>query len=212
MTRWITGSQRSGNGLAWAVAIGIIVLVTAGIAIPLVSVGTSIHVPSPSVFTEPAANNPAPTTPQPNTSTPSRHISYLAVPGLRTGLAHISKLAPGARYALVRIAATSLIATARLPNGNSKEIILSPTGTFVESGTATGGRAIPLSQIRPPAIARIIAGMRARFHVPVSRIDYIVLSTPPGLPAQWIVFSKAPGHPGYTATLSGTRLARLPGS
>jgi len=41
------------------------------------------------------------------------------------------------------------------------------------------------------------------------RIDYMVISSPPGLPTQWIVFSKAPSHPGFAATLSGASLHRL---
>jgi hypothetical protein len=113
--------------------------------------------------------------------------------------------------ALVHISSESLIATTGQPNGKAKEIVLVPTGTFTVSGPASGQRLIPLSQVRPRAVARILAAMRTRFHVPVRTIDYIVLSTPPGAPTQWIVFSKAPGHPGFTATLSGTRLARLPG-
>ena len=46
-------------------------------------------------------------------------------------------------------------------------------------------------------------------HVPASRIDYMVISSPPGLAPQWIVFSKAPSHPGFAATLSGAGLHRI---
>jgi hypothetical protein len=52
--------------------------------------------------------------------------------------------------------------------------------------------------------------MRTRFHVPSSRIDYIVLSSPAGLAIHWILFTKAPSHAGYSASLSGGHLVRLP--
>ena len=51
--------------------------------------------------------------------------------------------------------------------------------------------------------------MGRRFHVPARRIDYMVISSPQGLPAQWILFTKAPSHPGFGATLGGARLHRL---
>ena len=53
--------------------------------------------------------------------------------------------------------------------------------------------------------------MHARFHVPASRIDYMVISSPPGLSPHWIIFSKAPARHGYSATLGGANLAQLPG-
>ena len=53
--------------------------------------------------------------------------------------------------------------------------------------------------------------MHARFHVRASRIDYMVISSPPGLSPHWIIFSKAPARHAYSATLGGANLAPLPG-
>jgi hypothetical protein len=192
-----------------------VLVVIAAVLVPLINLGSTFHIPS---VTPPP--NP-PTTPAPaQTSTARQHTSaaqphqppsYLTASGLRAGLARIARLAPRARLAEVRVAADSLIASAGLPSGKTKEVVLQPTGTFVISEPSTGERFLPISQIKPSAVARIVAGMRARFHVPVDRIDYIVLSSPVGVPTQWITFTKAPGHPGFAATLGGTQLARLPG-
>ena len=206
----VTSSSRfSGSGLRWLI-IGITtIVVIVAVAIPVISVSNTLHDVTP-LFQH---NTPAPTTQSaaPTNSQPAHQASYLTTPGLRAGLARIAHTAPGAKVALVRIAEDSLSATVKLPNGNIKELIFNGAGSFTVSIPTLGERAIPISQVRPRAIARIIAGMRARFHVPARRIDYIVLSTPSGVPSQWIVFSTAPGHPGYTATLDGTKLARLPG-
>ena len=209
----VSESRRSGSGLRWAIIAGTTLIIIAAVAIPVISVSNTIHNVN-GLFSH-SGNTPAPTTPTgtpapPSGTKPAKPVSYLTTPGLRAGLARIAHMAPGARVALVRIAEGTLSATVKLPNGNIKELIFAPTGTFTVSVPTLGERAIPLSQISPRAVARLIAGMRARFHVPVSRIDYIVLSTPPGVPTQWVVFSKAPGHPGYTARLNGSGLARLP--
>jgi len=193
------------------VSLGLLIVIAAVVVPVAVVSNSSVQVPS---FA------PVITTSQPSTATtagkkaaPAPHAatSYLTLAGLRAGLAHIARLAPGARLTIVRVAADSLSADAALPHGRNKEIIFEPTGTFVVSGPSTGERPIPMSQIRPTAVTRIVAEMRRRFRVPANRIDYIVLSSPTGAPTQWITFTKAPSHPGFAASLDGTGLARLPG-
>jgi hypothetical protein len=183
-------------------------IVIAAVAVSASNLGTTIHIPT---FKTPVI----PTTPPPSQpTTPTHHTpaaSYLTAPGLRAGLAHVARVAPGARLSLVRVSADSLITTARLPDGRIKQIVFQPTGEFVIGEPDPGERFLPMAQIRPSAVVRIVAALRTKFHVPAGRIDYIVLSSPSGAPTQWIAFLKTPGHPGFTATLSGTRVTRLPG-
>jgi hypothetical protein len=208
----IRGNQRF-LGMSIAIRLVVAAVVIAAVVIPLISVGntvSSINIPSPGPLvtgiggTKTAGGGAKPA------RTPSKPASYLTAAGARAGLAQVAKLIPRARLALVRLDANSLTASARLPNGTFKEVAFEPTGSFVTSGADSGQRLLPISQIRPRAVARIVSAMRARFHVPAAQIDYMVLSSPPGAPTQWIIFTKAPKHPGFTATLAGARLARLP--
>ena len=184
-------------------------LVLAGVAVAVVAsvigaVGSAVHsvsVPSFSIST----SSPAPRTPAPT----RRPVSYLTPSGLRSGLAHLKRLVPGASVILLRIDAKTLSATAVGRHGVVKQIYFSPAVTSVISATAAGERPVPLSQVRPSVVARLVSEMGSRFHVPASRIDYMVISSPPGLPPQWILFSKAPSHPGFAAALSGAGLHRI---
>jgi hypothetical protein len=134
--------------------------------------------------------------------------NYLQVANVRAALARVRRLVPGARVNLLRVDATSFNVNA-VGRGVAKEIYFGPSGTLVASGVSAGQNGVPIAQVRPSAIARIISGMRQRFHIPASRIDYIVLSSPAGLPPTWIAFSKNAGHTGYRASLSGGGLKRL---
>jgi hypothetical protein len=180
-------------------------IVIAAIAIPLLSIGKTVHSVSIPSF------NFGSTAPSPGTPGHARtaHLSYLTPGGARAGIAHLKRVVPGASVVLFRLDAKSLSATAVGRHGAAKEVYFGPTGTFVTSAPATGERPVPLSQVRPAVVEKLVAEMRSRFHVPARRIDYMVISSPQGLPAQWIVFSKAPSHPGYAATLSGGGLHRL---
>jgi hypothetical protein len=140
-----------------------------------------------------------------------RPASYLTAAGLTAGLRHVAKVARGARLTLLRIDADSLSTIAVPAHGASKEVYFGPNGTLVTGGASTGERPVPISAITPAAVTRIVAAMGSRFHVRRNRIDYMVISSIPGLPAEWIVFSKAPSHPGYAATLAGTGLHPLGG-
>jgi hypothetical protein len=197
-------------GLGVGMRLAIVVAVIAGVTIPLISVGstgTGFSIPTPSVI---AGGVPTQAVPTPNA--PRRiPVSYLTAAGVRTGLARVAKLLPGARLALVRLDGRSLVASARLRDGSFKQIVITPTGSIETPGASTGQRVLPISQISPRAVTRLVTGMRSRFHVPADRIDYMVLSSPPGLAIRWIIFAKAPNHPGFSATLAGTRLRRLPG-
>jgi hypothetical protein len=211
----------SNSRLRTYIIVGVFVVFIVGIAIPLISVGNTISDFGGSF----QSGSPTPV-PGPNgggsgsgasgsggaakASRAPKHLSYLTAAGARAGLAEIAKRAPGARLSLVRLAATSISATARLSNGTSKLIAIEPTGPFVESTPGSGERSLPISQIKPSVVAKLVAEMRTRFHVPASRIDYMVLSSPARLSIHWILFTKAPSHPGYSASLSGGHLVRLP--
>ena len=190
------------------IAAGVFLVVIAAVAVPLISVGNTISSISHSVFSQapPVPHSSGP----PTAVTPAGHLSYLTAAGARAGLAQLSSNAPGARFSLVRIDATSISATAQLPNGTSKYIAIEPAGRFTSTTGATGERPTPLRAIKPSVIAKLVAEMGRRFHVPPSRIDYMVVSSPTGLPIRWILYTKAPAHP-FTASLSGGHLARLPG-
>jgi hypothetical protein len=107
--------------------------------------------------------------------------------------------------------ADSLSATAILPNGVAKRVYFGPSGTVVSAGAATGERPIPIAEIVASAVGRIVLDMGRRFHIAPSGIDYMVISSPPGLEARWVVFSKAPARHGFSATLGGANLTPLGG-
>jgi hypothetical protein len=194
-------TSRSGFGV---VRLVFVVIVLAAIAIPVLSISKSVHsVSIPSVDFGSGTNSPG--TPAPSRA---RHVSYLTPAGVRAGIAHLKRVVPGARVVLFRIDAKSLSATAVGRHG-AKEVYFGPTATLVTSAPATGERPVPISQVRPAVVGALVAQMNRRFHVPPRRIDYIVISSPAGLPTQWIVFSKARSHPGFAATLTGAGLHRL---
>jgi hypothetical protein len=155
-----------------------------------------------------ASPTPSPTSARPAPA-PAAPVSYLDPAGLRAGLIRVEKLAPGARLTLLRIDAASLSTIAVLPGGAAKEIYIGPSGTVMSAVAASGEQPIPISQISPDVVGRLVAEMGSRFHVSPGRIDYMVISSPPGLPPQWIVFSTAPAHPSYSATLRGGNLTAL---
>ncbi len=199
-------SSRSLLGLGVGLRLLIGAVVVAAVAIPLISVSSTVsnlNIPSAPAVVTPGAPGATSSSPKP--------VSYLTAAGVRAGLALISKRLPGARLDQVRLDARSLIASARLPHGAFDEIVLEPTGTFVTPGASTAEPLFSPSQISPRAVVRILSGMRRRFHVSAGQIDYMVTSPTFAGGTQWVVFAKTPGHPGFTATLSGARLSRLPG-
>ncbi len=195
----------SGRGPMILLRLAIPAVVIAAIAIPAINMRHSIHSFSVPSFSTPSS---IPATPTP---APARSVSYLTPRGVRAGLARISKLAPGARLTLLRVDGHSLSAIATLHGRGAKLIYFGPTGTTVTGTASPGQDPIALSQIRPNVVGRLMAAMHARFHVPASRIDYMVISSPPGLSPHWIIFSKAPARHGYSAALGGANPAQLPG-
>ena len=208
--------QRLGMGfgtqtLATLLVLGIVI---AAIAVPLLLLGNAVHsatsVPSSSVPAFNSGPSPGSTNGAPAPA-PAKPVSYLTSAGVRAGLTRVAKLVPGARLVLLRVAADSLSVSAMLPSGVAKQIFIGPSGTIVTAGPVTGERPIPISQIIPSVVGRLVVEMGRRFNVAPNQIDYMVISSPAGLPARWVVFSKAPAHPGFSATLSGANLAPLPG-
>jgi hypothetical protein len=216
-TARITVVPRNSSARTW-ILVGVFTIFIAGIAIPLISVGNTITSlnngiqrdlgATPAVTHQTAGagakSGGSKTAPAP------KHFNYLTAAGARAGLAVIAKKAPGAHLSLVRLDATSISATARLSNGKSELISIQPTGLFTSTIPASGERSLPIKQIKPSVVARLVAAMKTHFHVPASRIDYMVLNSPTGLPIHWILFTKAPSHPGFSASLNGNHLVRLP--
>jgi hypothetical protein len=197
-------------GMGAGMRLAIAAVVIAAIAVPLISLGNTVSgINIPSVTPGVAPGIATPTVPVAASRT-GKPVSYLTAAGLRAGLRLISKRLPGARLDQLRLAARSLIASVRLPGGAFKEVVLEPSGTLVTSGASTGERLLSLAQISPRAVARIVSGMRDRFRVPAGQIDYMV-TAPSFAGTRWVVFAERPGHPGFTATLAGTHLRRLPG-
>jgi hypothetical protein len=201
--------RRVGGGIGWGTQVGFRIALIVGITavaalIPLLAVHRATH----STFSVPSFNFNPETTPGSSTPPPSS-INYLTPRGLHAGLAHIERLVPEARVSLLRLDDHSLSITAVGGHGASKLISFSPTGTFVTSAPGAGEVPLSISVVRPGVVARLIAEMRSRFHVPARSIDYIVLSSPQGSSPSWVIFTKAPSHPGYSATLSGAGLHRI---
>jgi hypothetical protein len=196
-----------GNQVVLGLVIG--ALGVAAVAIALFLVGSVVHSKTsvPSINVVPASG-PARHQASPTLAAP---VSYLSPAGLRAGLAHVAKLEPGARLTVLRIDANSFSAVAMLPNGAAKEIYFGPTGVLVTAGAATGERPIPVSRIRPLVVGRLVVEIGRRFQIAPDQIEYMVVSSPPGLPTQWLVFSKSPARPEFSATLSGANLAPLGG-
>jgi hypothetical protein len=195
-------------GSGWGIALRIVIplIGIAAIAIPTIHSSNSVQ----STVSVPSSDTPS-STPTTAPATPAPAVSYLTARGLRAGLAHVARIVPGARLTLLRVDDRSLSTTAVLHGGGAKLIYFGPTATMVTGTASTGQTPIPISQVRPGAVGRIVAAMRARFHVPAGRIDYMVISSPPGLAPRWIIFSKAPARRGYSASLSGSNLTPLPG-
>lgn len=180
-------------------------IIVAAVAIPLIGVGNSINSAVKDISRGTSSSGGA--SPQP---APAPATDFMSTIGLRTGLASLEHLAPGARLTLLRIDSDSLSATATLANGSAKEIYLGPAGTEVLSTSPTGERPIASSQIKPAVVDRLLAQMKKRFQIAPRQLDYMVLSSPPGVAIQWVLFAKGPTPPGFTALLNGSGLGRIP--
>ncbi len=184
-----------GLGIALVLRLAVLVAVIAAVAIPVATTThsvESIKVPSIPI-----------TTPSP------RQVNYLNSGNVRAALARVRRIVRGARLTLLRLDAKSFSVTASRPGHGAKEIYFGPAGSFVTAGSAAGQRGVPIEQIDPGVVGRLVADMRRRFHVPERKLDYVVLSSPPGSRPEWLVFTKTAAHTGYQATLSGGGLKPL---
>jgi hypothetical protein len=142
-----------------------------------------------------------------HTTKPPAPPSYVTAAGVRAALARVQRLAPGSRPVELRIDPKSFVAIVQLPNHSIKLINITPTGSFSAPTGQTGEKPIPVSKINPVVPSRIVAEMNHRFHVPLSRIEYLVAFWFPGFMPEWQVFLKGT-HTAYLATLSGAQLHR----
>jgi hypothetical protein len=203
--------KRSGGGRSSRVTSLIVLGVFAAIVIPVISNAThAVHSFSVPAFTVPNFTTPSVTLPAvPKAPKPPRATNYLRPGGLRLGLRRIARRFPGARVTNLRVDDNSLDAFVYPRTGGVKDLHLSAAGTFVVSSPSPGEKPIAIAAIPLAAVPRIVAAMGSQFHIPASRIDYIVLSTSPGLPPEWIAFAKNKAHTGYAASLDGTGLHRI---
>jgi hypothetical protein len=207
-TAFSVHARGSSPGSGAMVRLVIAAVIIAAVAIPLISTINhtvhSLHFPSFNPGNTTSTNGFTPSTPSAPSST-----SYMRTSSLRRALHRIAAVAPHSRLSLLRLDARSLSTTAVLQGGGAKLIYFGPSGSFISSSHVPSEQSIPISEINPSAINRIVAGMRRRFHVAASRIDFMVLTPLPSLGPSWILYAKTHGHPGYSATLSGTNLTPL---
>lgn len=204
-------SQRRGLyvlGLPVAVRMLVFGILIVAFGIPIVSsIKSAVHsIKIPSFHFGTTTSDGSSSSPVPQ---PPKPVNYLRVAGVRSGLARLRRIAPGGSVTLLRLDADSLSVTALRRGHGSKEVYFGPSGTSVTVTSSTGQVPVPISKINPNVIGSLVSQMGRRYHVPARRIDYIVLTSPPGLPAQWVLFTKAPSHPGYSASLSGQGLSPL---
>ncbi len=193
----------------WRLGSVVFVLVIVGSIVASVSHNVhSVKIPSFNFNTGGVVAPGSGTTATSGSATPApRRVSYLTPHGLRVGLAEVTRLAHGAKQVtLLRVDGRSLITYARRPNGAMTHVVISPGVTFVTSENYTGEQPVPVSKIKPNVLGALMTQMHRRFHVPLSRIDYAVVSSPSGQAPQWVVFVKNASHQGYIAPLAGGTL------
>jgi hypothetical protein len=197
-----------GQFVVWLIVLGVI----AAIVVPIISSAShAIHSFSIPSFSVPSPSIPSFSTPTPKPPKPHPRTNYLRPGATRAGLARIEKRFPGARVTNLRIDSSSMDAFVYTKGGGVKDLTMNSSGTFVSSSPGAGERPIAISAIPAGAVTRIIRAIRSRFHIPPSRIDYMVLTTVPNLPPRWITFSKGPSHAAYAAALDGSDLQKLDG-
>ena len=194
-----------GSGFPGVVRLLVLLGVIAAVAIP---VATSVKHATNSIKVPSFNFGQTSTTQNPSGQSGAGPANYLQTGNVRAALARVRHLVPGARLSLLRVDANSFNANAANRRG-AKEIYYGPTGTLVASGVSAGQNGVPIAQVKPGAIGRIVADLHRRFHVPANRIDYIVLTSAPGSPPTWFAFTKTAAHTGYQASLSGGGLKRL---
>jgi hypothetical protein len=192
-----TGGRRRASGARFVV----FAIVVAVVAINVVrSIHTSSSGSVVSTTVPPTSGPPSTPTPTPAKTKP---VSYLTPNGLRAGLAEVKKAAPGAGLTLLRLDAKSFIADTALRNGSGKSISLGPSGTYVFTISAAGARPVALSAVNPDVVGRLTTELDHRFHVGPNQIDYVVMYSAVGAPAEWFIFTKVRSPQRLSANLSG---------
>jgi hypothetical protein len=128
---------------------------------------------------------------------------------MRTELARVARMTPGGKILELRINTNSYDAIVQLPNHSVKLVSITPSTTFTAPAGPTGERPIPYSAINPAVPGKLVSELEHRFHVPLSRVNYVVAFWFPNFKAEWQVFLKGT-HTAYLATLAGAQLHRSP--
>jgi hypothetical protein len=208
-------TRRTGMGIFGWMAIPITIAVLAGVAVLLLAtVGSSSNsgvAPVKSVSV--AHHSVAHQQPQPNTTgggapTPHRTqtADYLTAAGLKSGLAELAKLSPGARILDLKVTSAQLTGIMQRPNHSVELVSVSPGARFTAGAGPTGEHPLPISAIHPAVVAKLVTEMHHHFGVPPSRIDYMVAFWFPQAIAEWEVFVKGDSMHPYLATLAGAQL------
>src|SRR5689334_13963037 len=114
------GRRSSFGGLSVAIRLAVFAIVLGAIAIPIVSAVNHVHSVSVPSFNFGSASNPS-TTANPSSPTTHKQITYLTSAGVAAGIAHLKKVAPGAKVKLLRIDAKSFNAIVVRPGHSTKE-------------------------------------------------------------------------------------------
>jgi hypothetical protein len=201
-----------GRGMGWVwrvVALGIVSIVVGSAVLHLGNTTHSIKIPSFNFNTGTGATPTTGSSTSAGKTHAQRPTAYLTASGLHAGLAHVGRLVHGAKLTLLRVDARTFSVYATRPNGRTSQVYFSPTVTFVNPAALPGERPLPAASIRPRVLGSLVTQLHRRFGIPPSRIDYAVVSSPSGLPPQWLLFVKNASHQAFAAPVSGGALTKL---
>ena len=137
---------------------------------------------------------------------PGATVSFLRSAALRSGLARIARLVPGAGLTAFTVTRTSLTAIAIRRGTWAQTVYLGPAGAAVDVGAAIAERPIPIAAIHPGVVGALISELDHRFQVGAGEIAQMVISSPPGRPTEWLISTTGARRPRFAAALNGGRL------
>jgi hypothetical protein len=212
------GSRSGARRAAGILKLGVAILIVGALVAPLLAVVGSGHSSGggPSVLQQAVplvvphavqhvggAQGATPRRPGPT-------VSFLRPAALRFGLARIARLVPGAGLTAFTVTRTSLIAIAIRRGTWAQTVYLGPAGAAVDVGAAIGERPIPIAAIHPGVVGALIAELNRRFEVGPREIARLVISSPPGRPAEWLISTTGARGQRFDAALDGRGLRAMP--
>ena len=133
-----------------------------------------------------------------------RPVSYLTPRGLRVGLARSGAARPRRQAPDPAAGRRQVAERLRDPVERRHQPRLhQPRSDVRELGDVFRRAARARVSDQADALGALLTQMHRRFHVPLSPIDYAVVSSPSGEAPQWVIFVKNASHQGYLAPLGG---------